>query len=54
MFLKHSVHLPVFYWGCEVGGGGGVGVGGDIYQEGCSFYIKNKLKFKIFHGKKSW
>ena len=27
--------------------------GGDFFQEGCSFYIKNKLKSVIFNGKKS-
>ena len=25
---------------------------GDFFQGGCSFYIKNKLKFEIFHDKK--
>ena len=27
--------------------------GGDFFQEGCSFYIKNKLKSQIFNDKKS-
>ena len=25
---------------------------GDFFQEGCSFYIKNKLKYEIFNDKK--
>ena len=46
------------------GGGGGLGRisifrggcwerGGDFFQGGCSFYIKNKLKSEIFNSKKS-
>ena len=27
--------------------------GGDFFQGGCSFYIKNKLKSEIFNSKKS-
>ena len=26
--------------------------GGNLFQEGCSFYIKNKLKSEIFNDKK--
>ena len=27
--------------------------GGDLFQVGCNFYIKNKPKSEIFHDKKS-
>ena len=31
-----------------------VGVGGGPFEGGCNFYIKNKLKSKMFNDKKSW
>ena len=51
---------PLFCWGGDLNLTGpqlleGVGgkVGGDFFQGGCNFYIKDKLKSEIFSDKKS-
>ena len=36
----------------SISGGSLLGKRGDIFQEGCSLYIKSKLKFEIFSEKK--